>query len=239
MRLLLRDHAEPHSLVLMESLRSQCIDGTGPQTARTWLTQLYATQAKVLALQGHVLDLQRQLEKMELERTHDRFALPTTYSVCPASAMCAHEPVQRAAQVCQACTLLTCALYGLAAINPTLLPPGWSYRRRTGKRHLLGRAQLETLRKFVHDPEPAAPSSSPESSYTGVALDAPDERLQGWRPSVPMTTVRALALTAGHQQGCRSTVFGVNMSQVLSWAQHRGPCLAEVRNQVQWLRFRV
>jgi len=30
------------------------------------------SQAKVLALQDHVWDLQRQLEQMELERTHNR-----------------------------------------------------------------------------------------------------------------------------------------------------------------------
>ena len=41
----------------------------------TWCEATHAPQVKVLALQGHVLDLQRQLEQMELERAHNRCAL--------------------------------------------------------------------------------------------------------------------------------------------------------------------
>jgi len=61
--------------------------------APAWLPQLMrVSQAKVLALQGHVWDLQRQLVQMELERTHNRCARhPSTLD---------HEHIPRWARCC-------------------------------------------------------------------------------------------------------------------------------------------
>ncbi len=59
----------------------------------------------------------------------------------------------------------------------------------------LDRAQLETLRQYVHEPlEPPAelPAAKVSAcSEIDVALKAPEERLGGWRPSMPLgATVR-------------------------------------------------
>ena len=78
-----------------------------------------------------------------------------------------------------------------------------------------GRAQLETLRQLLHDPEPAAA----QKTVPGVALDAPEERTKGWRPPAHLeATVRRSSARCRRVTSCTAQQFARS-------AAHRHTCL--------------
>ena len=187
------------------------------------------TQVKVLALEGHVLDLQRQLQQLELQRTHEMCALafsrthvklqsgpPLRHAdlreehVPITTAWMAHKNAMSvAAGMCNSsrrpsfAALLACndrprsdagGMFSPQACLSASLVPVQLERNPMQRKHV-SRAQLETLRKYVHEPASAPAQPGANGSDPAGALVAPEERTRGWRPSTPtVVAVRAYLL---------------------------------------------